>query len=182
MKDLFLLFILFLSTNFYSQEKLLTRNGIIIFEASVASFYEVKAKNINSSCILNTKTGEIAVLALIKGFRFKIALMEEHFNENYIESFKYPKAIFKGKIENLDVNTLSNTFKKYTISGIIELHGKTKSITIIANIKKYGNGIEINSNFNLNPSDFDIKIPNIVKNKVAKTVEVFLDFNFKGED
>ncbi len=72
------------------QEKKLTKTGTITFEASVPSFEEVKGKNTAVTCILNTSNGEIAALALMKGFRFKVALMEEHFNENYIESSKFP--------------------------------------------------------------------------------------------
>src|SRR5688500_14963512 len=78
-----------------SAQKMITKTGKVTFEASVPSFEEVKATHDAVTCVLNPATGEIASLALIKGFRFKIALMEEHFNENYIESNKYPKATFK---------------------------------------------------------------------------------------
>ena len=81
MKKIYLL--LFLSFGYtQAQEKLITKSGKITFKASVPSFEEVKATNESSSCVLNTTTGEIASLALMKGFRFKIALMEEHFNGN----------------------------------------------------------------------------------------------------
>lgn len=161
----------------FSQDKKSTKTGEITFEASVPSFEEVKATNKGVSCILNTQTGEIAALALVKGFRFKVALMEEHFNENYIESGKYPKAIFKGKIENFDASKLTDAPQKFTINGTLEIHGKTKNITSVALIKKSAIKIEIDTNFSVQPEDFDIKIPSVVSKKVAKTVDVKCHFS-----
>ena len=161
------------------QEKKLTKTGAIIFEASVPSFEEVKGKNTAVTCVLNTTNGEIAALALIKGFRFKVALMEEHFNENYIESSKFPKATFKGKIEDFDVSKISTTSKDYTIKGKLELHGKSKDITITAKIKKIGTDIEVKTNFPVNVSDFDIEIPSVVSKKVAKKVTIDCNFLLK---
>lgn len=160
-------------------EKKLTKTGTITFEASVPSFEEVKAKNEAVTCIINTDNGEIAALALMKGFRFKVALMEEHFNENYIESSKFPKATFKGKIDNFDYSKLSSTAKEFTIKGKLELHGKTKDLSIKSKIKKTGEIINLVSNFNLNTDDFDIDIPNVVSKKLTKNVNVSLDFDLK---
>lgn len=157
-------------------EKKSTKTGTINFEASVPSFEEVKAKNNAVTCILNTSTGEIAALALMKGFRFKVALMEEHFNENYVESSKYPKATFKGKIEKFNISELGNSSKEYTLKGKLELHGKTKDITSIAKIKKNGSDIEIKTAFNVNTDDFAIEIPSVVSKKVSK--KVIVDCNF----
>ena len=160
----------------FSQEKKSTKTGEITFEASVPAFEEVKATNKSVSCILNTQTGEIATLALIKGFRFKVALMEEHFNENYIESSKYPKSIFKGKIENFDVSKLTETAQKYAITGTLELHGKKKEITSIALIKKNGTTIDIKNDFKVNVDDFNIEIPSVVSKKLSKEVAVKCHF------
>lgn len=163
----------------FAQDKLITKTGTITFEASVPSFEEVKAKNSGVSCVLNTKTGEIASLALMKGFRFKVALMEEHFNENYVESDKFPKATFKGKIENFDLSKITSTANNYTIKGKLELHGKLKDIVITAKIKKGKDGIEIVSDFNVNTDDFDIEIPSMVSKKVTKKVNVQFEFVLK---
>jgi len=179
MKINLLIPILFLGISIIAQEKMVTKNGIISFEASVTAFEEVKAKNTGVSCVLNTKTGEIASLALMKGFKFKIALMEEHFNENYIESVKYPKATFKGKIENFDISKVINTVQNYTLKGKLELHGKTKDIFVIAKIRKTNDGLEISSDFAVNNSDFAIEIPSIVGKKISEKVNVSLDFLLK---
>ena len=176
MKKIFLLSVLLFSLMSNAQTKMITKTGKITFEASVPAFEEVKAKNENVTCILNPQTGEIASLALMKSFKFKIALMEEHFNENYIESDKYPKATFRGKIQNFDISKLSATAKEYTIKGKLELHGKSKEISIPAKIKKTTEGIEIISNFEVNTDDFNIEIPSVVSKKVTKKVAVTLNF------
>lgn len=161
------------------QEKKITKTGTITFEASVPSFEEVKGKNTAVTCVLNTTNGEIAALALMKGFRFKVALMEEHFNENYIESSKFPKATFKGKMEGFDVSKLTTTSKEYTLKGKLELHGKSKDIVTVAKVRKIGADIEVKTNFAVNVSDFDIEIPSVVSKKVAKKVTIDCNFLLK---
>lgn len=175
------LIFLFTVITFYAfgQKKLISKNGTVTFEASVPSFEEVKAKNDAVTFVINTSNGEIASLALMKGFRFKVALMEEHFNENYIESDKFPKATFKGKIEGFDYSKITNNPKEYKIKGTLELHGKSKEIDIKAMIAKKDNGLRLQSDFDLNSDDFDINIPSIVSNKVSKKVNVSLDVILK---
>lgn len=158
-----------------TQTKKITKTGEINFEASVPSFEEVAAKNKNTTVILNTETGEIAALALIKGFRFKIALMEEHFNENYMESNRYPKATFKGKVYGFDTAKLSENNRDFSIKGFLEMHGKSKEITVPAKIRKTSEGIELATNFSVNTDDFNIEIPKVVGNKVSKKVNIGLN-------
>lgn len=163
-----------LSLNVFSQNKYLTKTGLINFEASVPSFEEVEAKNNSITAIINTENGEIAVLALINGFRFKNALMEEHFNENYAESDKYPKAIFEGHIVNFSKENIQGNFK---ITGNLTFHGVTKTIKEIPiKINKDGDKIIINGSFKLLASDFKIDIPKIVRNKIAEEVNVGFSF------
>ena len=179
MKSILISFIVLVSLNSFAQNKMVTKTGKITFEASVPAFEEVKAKNESVTCILNPTTGDIAALALMKSFRFKVALMEEHFNENYMESDTYPKATFKGKIQDFDFSKLTATAKDYTIKGKLEMHGKTKDITITAHIKKSGDGIEIDSDFSLNTDDFGIEIPSVVSKKLSKKVAVKLNATLK---
>lgn len=172
--------VLFLGkTAVFSQDKKITKTGQITFEASVPSFEQVKAVNESVSCILNIKTGEIASLALMKGFRFKVALMEEHFNENYIESSKYPKAIFKGIIKNFNLNSINKNGTKLELNGKLELHGVSKDLSVFATVKKSGEDIELVSDFDLTPADFNIQIPKIVRQKIAETVHVKATFLLK---
>lgn len=159
-----------------AQSKYIDKNGTLIFEASEALFEEVKATNESVTAILNIDTNEIASLGLVKGFRFKNSLMEEHFNENYIESETYPKATFKGKLLDFNFSDLSENMTDITVDGKLELHGKEKEIRTTLKIKKSGDSIIIQGSFNVTPDDFDIEIPNIVKNKIAKEINVSLDF------
>lgn len=162
-----------------SQEKMISKSGMITFEASVDSFEEVKATNNNVTFVLNPTTGEIASLALVKGFRFKVALMEEHFNENYIESDQYPKALFKGKIEGFDMDKLTANPKNFSLKGTLELHGKSKEINVTAKISKSTAGINLSSNFAVNASDFSISIPSLVKSKVSNKINLQIAVLFK---
>lgn len=179
MKTKILMLLLIINNLSFGQDKLITKNGTINFEASVPSFEEIKAKSNSVSCILNTKTGEIASLVLMKSFKFKIALMEEHFNENYVESDKFPKATFKGKIENFDYTKITTTSTSFTLKGKLELHGKSKDITSVIKIKKGKDGIEMVINFSVNTDDFDIEIPSVVSKKVSKKVNIALEFVLK---
>ena len=115
----------FISFLGFTQEKYLTKTGLLSFEASVASFEEIKATNTNVTSIFNASNGQFAALALVKGFRFKNALMEEHFNESYAESDNYPKAIFKGTLKGYTEN---NTLNSYRIEGTLNFHGVTKTL------------------------------------------------------
>ena len=178
MKKVIFLALFFISISAIAQSKYLTKTGQLNFEASVPSFEEVAAKNNAVTAILNTENGEFAALALVKGFRFKNALMEEHFNENYAESDEYPKATFKGKMENFDFDTLSETNSYSHIDGSLSFHGVTKNLKgIPLTIKMVDEKIIISGNFKVLASDFEIEIPKIVANKLSNEVDI--DFRFE---
>ena len=159
-----------------SQEKYVTKSGEIKFEASGTSIEPVKAKNEGVSAILNTENGTLAVLALVKGFRFRVALMEEHFNENYLESQQYPKATFKGKMLGFSKDALGDGKVLETmLKGQLTIKGKTKEVISEA-LVKYGNGkLFLQTEFAVNPEDFDIKIPKIVQNKISNRINISVD-------
>lgn len=174
MKKVLLILLVFSVTICVAQEKYLTKTGTVSFEASVPSFEEVAAKNSTVTAIINTSNGEFAALALVKGFRFKNALMEEHFNENYAESSKFPKATFKGTLKDFDFNNLKAS---YSINGDLEFHGVNKSFEdVTVNISENGSTLIMSGNFKANPADFNIEIPSIVRKKIAETVDVSFSF------
>jgi len=171
---------MFAGVSFLSaQEKYITKAGEILFEASVPSFEEVKARNNGVSAILNPETGEFAALALIKGFRFKVALMEEHFNENYIESSKYPKATFKGIIKEFNISEISEVKKELKVIGVLNLHGVNKELELPLTVSQENDTLLLQLSFILKPEEFDIKIPKIVSSKIAEEVKVTADFSLK---
>ena len=170
MKKIMLLFLILITYKASAQEKMTTDRGIINFEASVPFFEEVKAINNKTACVLVTKTGEITCMVYIKNFLFERSLMQEHFNRNYLESDRYPRAIFKGIIEKFDLKNVDSDSKEYAIKGKMTIHGKSKKIMVYGTIKKAGEGIELVSNFPLNTDDFGIEIPFIVRSKISKNV------------
>ncbi len=167
----------FLPLTVLSQGRYMTKAGEINFEASVPSFEEVKGKNNNVSAIVNSDTGEFAALALMKGFRFKVALMEEHFNENYIESSKFPKATFKGKIIDFELSKLSESAQEFIIAGTITMHGVDKLVELPVTLTILDNTISMKLRFTLRPEDFNIEIPKIVSSKIAEEIDVIANYS-----
>ena len=178
MKKITLLALLIMSFSAIGQSKYLTKTGSLNFEASVPSFEEVAAQNGSVTAILNAENGEFAALALVKAFRFKNALMEEHFNENYAESHKYPKATFKGEIPDFNFDDLSEVDSSMSIDGSLTFHGVTKDIKgIPLTMKLVDDKIMLSGSFKVMVSDFNIEIPKVVRNKLSNEVEV--DFSFE---
>ena len=178
MKKLLILFV-FISISAIAQNKYITKTGSVNFEASVASFEEVAAKNNAVTAILNSENGQFASLVLVKGFRFKNALMEEHFNENYAESDQFPKATFKGTIQGFLIERLEKN-SSFTINGSLAFHGKTKLLeNVKVEIYKRNDVITITGSFIVKASDFNIKIPKIVSSKIAEEVKVSFIFELQ---
>lgn len=174
-KILLLLFFGFAVNNGFAQ-KVMTRKGEVKFEASMPTFEEIAATNNTVSCIFDMATGDFVTLVLVKGFKFKAPLMEEHFNENYVESSKFPKSTFKGKVLNFNASQLTSTKTFYDLEGDLTLHGVTKKIkTKIALSLNSGKVVAV-SNLSLKPQDYKIDIPNLVKNKIAENVKVPINF------
>jgi len=134
----------------------------------------VKAVNKLGTLVLEPETSTLICTVIIKDFRFKMDLMQEHFNDNYIESHRYPKAVFKGKIEKFDLKNIDETEKEYDIKGKLYLHGKSKMIAVKALMKRVPEGIQIVSTFPISVEDFNIEIPYVVANKISKTVQTDL--------
>ncbi|MGB1041983.1 MAG: YceI family protein [Tenacibaculum sp.] len=170
MRVLFLF--LLISQTIFSQ-KYFTRTGVTEFKASTDAFEPVEAINKSSSVILKVNTGEIAALLPIKGFNFKVALMQEHFNENYMDSHKFPKATFKGKIKDFNINSIK---KEYAIKGLLTIKGISKTIETKARITKSESKLILETHFVIKPQDFNIKIPSIVRKKIANNINVYINY------
>lgn len=181
MKKALLPFLCLTVTLVFSQSKYMTKTGTMSFEASQPTFEPIEASHTAVSALLNAQTGELAVLALVRGFRFPLALMEEHFNENYIESHEFPKTSFKGSILNFDFNDLSNQPKTFRLEGELSIHGITNIVYVDANIAKSEDLITLESIFFVKTSDYAIEIPNLVRKQIDENVqiEVFLPLQLK---
>jgi polyisoprenoid-binding protein YceI len=172
MKRIYLL-LLFLSILLSANaQKYMTRAGYIGFY-SHTTMEEIKGDNNQVAGVLDTSTGEIVFQALIKSFHFDRALLEEHFNENYMESDKYPKSTFKGKISNLSsINFSKNGNYEVTVEGDLTIHDVTNRVSTKGTIEVLTGGINANSKFNIVPEDYKIAIPGVVRDKINKNLEV----------
>lgn len=180
MKKIAILSVLILMGNVIFSQKMITRSGEIKFEASMPAFEEVAGKSNTASCILDESTGNFVALVLIKSFKFKSPLMEEHFNENYMESTKFPKSTFKGKIINFDAAKLSATKITYDLEGDLTIHGVTKKIKTKITLVLNGVKVITTSAFLVKPQDYDIQIPSLVKGKIAENAKITINFNLEA--
>jgi len=152
-----------------------TRTAKIQF-FSKTSVENIDAVNKEATSFLNTKTGDVVFAALIKSFRFEKALMEEHFNENYMESTKFPKSDFKGKISNLaDVDFSKDGMYKAKVTGNLTMHGLTQPATADAIITVKGGKISASSKFKVKLNDYKIERPAVVADKISDTIEISVD-------
>ena len=175
MKARFILFLLFY-VSLVSAQKYATRSGETSFIGSEETFEQIKAINKVSTAIVDSSNGDIAILLFVSAFKFEIALMEEHFNENYMESSKYPKVTFAGNIQNFKYQELTNTENNYDILGVLTIRGIEKSITINGRIQKTDEGFLLKTSFIVLTDDYNIKITKVVRNKISKKINVEAEY------
>ena len=180
MKILTLIFaVLFAAIGTVDAQKYFTRNGKISFY-SETPMETIEALNSSAVSVVDTENGKMEFAVLIKGFQFEKALMQEHFNENYMESGEFPKAIFKGQITNMDSIDFS-TPGTYTvnISGELTIHGVTQNHETEATFEVKKDGIIGKAKFNLDVAAYHIEIPAVVRDNIAKSVEVTVEMNYE---
>jgi len=145
--------------------------GTSISFFSEAPLENIEAVNKGAMIVFKSSTGDLQMSVSIQNFKFKNALMEEHFNENYMESDKYPKAIFKGRI-NDPVDYNKDGEQKVTVAGKLEMHGVTKEVTLTGSIVKEGAGFKLSSKTKIKVSDYNIKVPSMYVKNIAEVVDV----------
>lgn len=174
---LFLLFFLNIVVALNAQ-KFMTKNGYIGFY-SHTPMEDIKADNNQVVSVLDTSTGDLVFQALIKSFHFDRALMEEHFNENYMESDKIPKSTFKGKITNLSSVDFSKPGSyEITVEGDLTIHDVTNKISTKGTLEVGTGEINANSKFKIVPEDYKITIPGVVRDKFDKAMEVTVTMKY----
>jgi len=149
-------------------QKYMTKNGNIKFY-SETPIETIEATNNQVNAALDSQTGDLVFKVLIKSFQFEKALMQEHFNENYMESDKFPNSTFVGKVTNLTAVDFSKEGSyEATIEGDLTIHGVTKKISEKGTFTvKAGDKIHGISKFNVKPADYSIKIPGAVVKNIA---------------
>jgi len=158
----------------------MTKTGKVSFYSRAKSIEKVEADNNEVSSIFNTQTGDLVFAILIKSFHFESALMEEHFNENYLESSKFPKATFKGKISNLaSVNLTKDGAYPVTVDGDLTLHGVTKKVSSTGSVTIKSGKIAAFSKFSVKLKDYEITIPSLVKDKISEDIDITVDCKYE---
>jgi len=153
-------------------QKYYSKAGRIQF-VSDAPLEKIEATNNSTLIVLDAATGRMDLSVLIKGFQFAKALMQEHFNENYMESHLYPKGLFSGTIINMKEISFSKDGSYIArVQGELTLHGVTKSMTTSGQVSVKAGKIYATSTFDITIADFNIDIPKVVKENVSKTVRV----------
>ena len=161
-----------------AQKRYYTKTGTVSFEAGTA-VEDIDAVNKSTTSVFDAGTGQIEFALLIKGFEFKRSLMQEHFNENYLESDKYPKSIFKGKIANIEkVNFQKEGAYPVTVKGILEMHGIKKETETTGTLKVSGETVTGIAEFTVTLDDYQVTIPGLVKDKISKTVKIKVNCNY----
>jgi len=153
-----------------AQDKFFTKNGKISFY-SKASLENIEAHNRSVTAVLDSKTGNLQFSVLVKGFEFEKALMQEHFNENYMESTKHPNAKFAGQItNNSDINYAKDGTYPAKVKGKLTIHGETKDVDADGTVTVKGGKVQAESDFNVVLADYKIK--NDKLNNIANTIKV----------
>ena len=158
---------------------------IYLAQGAKASFFsttpveDIEAISQSMTSVLNSATGEIAFNIPLRTFQFKKALMQEHFNEKYVESDKYPNATFKGKV-NETIDWVKEGSYDITATGIINLHGVDKQYTEKGKVTIKEGKISITSEFKVAVKDHNITIPKIVTTNIAEIIDVKLNAEYNS--
>ena len=162
----------------FAQKRYFTKTGTVSFRAGTA-VEDIDGINKSTTSVFDAGTGQIEFALLVKGFEFNSALMMEHFNENYMESDKYPKSIFKGSISNIDkVNFQKDGIYPVTVKGILEIHGVKKEIETTGSFKVSGETVTSTAEFPVILEDYKISIPGLVKEKISKTAKIKVNCSY----
>ncbi len=170
------LFILMSGTPVFAQ-KYLTRTGKVFFDATTKSSPEkIEAVNNEVASIVDAKTGAVIFQVPIKSFKFERELMQEHFNENYMESDKFPKAEFRGTMKNIAaINFSKEGTYETTVTGKLTIHGVTNEVAVPGSVVVTGKGVKLKAKFVIALADYKVKVPNLVADKVAKNATISIE-------
>jgi polyisoprenoid-binding protein YceI len=177
MKKLLFLFILVSAGKAYTQKLSIEKSQIGFF--SNAAIEDIKADNKKASGIFNTATSDIVFSIPINEFRFEKSLMQEHFNEKYMESDKFPKATFQGKVSGYDAS--ATEVQQAKANGKLTIHGVTNEVEIPGTIERKEDKLLFKTKFIVKLADYKIAIPQLLWQNIAEQVEVTCEFVFKPQ-
>ncbi len=174
-----LILFVILSLGSAQAQKYITKTGHIRFFSSTP-VEDIEAHNRQVNCALDQQNGEFVFRVLMKSFQFEKALMQEHFNENYVESDKFPNAMFSGKVVNISaINFDKNGIYNATVEGDLTIKGVTKKVSEKGTFEVKDGNVTGKSTFNALLADYGIKIPNTVASNISKTIQIDVDVNLE---
>ena len=168
------LVILFAGISASQAQEIQTSKAINVHFFSSASLEDIEATTQNGTSVITTSKNEFFFLVPIKSFTFKSSLMQEHFNENYMESDKYADARFSGKV-NEDIDWKKDGVNNVTVTGKLNIHGVEQDRTISGKVIIKNGTIQLISEFKVRNVDHNIQIPKLVVAKIAEAIEVKVD-------
>lgn len=159
-----------------------TSNGEITFY-SHAPLEDIEATNKQVSCAIDLSKGQMAFSMLMNAFQFEKALMQEHFNERYVESHKYPKATFAGNVEGIEKINLSKAGSyNVTVSGKLTIHGITQTVSSKGTVKiSEDKTLTANSTFTINLEDYKVKIPTMYIDNISESIKIKVNVKLKAK-
>ncbi|MCB0547887.1 MAG: YceI family protein [Phaeodactylibacter sp.] len=174
-KAIFIIFAALIMGSSLNAQKYFTREGKVSF-FSDAPMEKIEARNSKATVVVDAETGKMEFAVLIKAFQFEKALMQEHFNENYMESNQYPKALFKGAVTNMDAINLGKDGEySAKVKGELTIHGVTNEIETTGKFSVKGGNIVATSSFTVLVADYKIEIPAVVRDNIAKEVRIDIE-------
>lgn len=161
----------------YAQKYKVSKGKVVFF--SEAALENITAYNNSAVGLFTSNTGEVAFVVPIVKFEFEKALMQEHFNEKYMHSDKYPRSTFKGKVTGFDMDKKGE--QNVTVEGDLFIHGVTKKVKVPGTFEVKGNTIVMSAKFPATLADYNIERPQLLWENIAETVEVSVNFNFEKQ-
>lgn len=168
--------LLLLFSSGFGQSVFTVKSGLITFFSS-APLENIEASNNSPKGMIITASSEVHFIIPIRQFKFAKKLMEEHFNENYLESHKFPTASFDGKINEQIDFTKDGTYD-ITSTGKLNIHGVEKEITEKGKLIISGSELRLKSEMKVALADYKIEIPKLVNQNLAEVIDVKIDILF----
>ena len=171
-KSLCIILLSFLiSPDLESKKEVYITNNAKVRLYSEAPLENIEATSVKGFSVYNTQSADIQFSIPINSFKFKKSLMQEHFNENYMESDKYPFAKFKGKITQ-QIDPGKDGEYNVSATGELDVHGVKRQRTIKGSIRVAKGIITVNSKFDVLCKDHNIKIPQLVFQNIAESIQL----------
>jgi len=174
----FIGFLLWLMALQASAQKFVSERGVITFFSS-ATLEDISAKNSKVTSIINVSTFEVAFSVPIDKFQFEKKLMQQHFNERYLESDKFPKSTFVGKVEGFEA--ASTSVQKVNVTGKLTIHGITNQVSIPGTIEMTTTTLTAKAKFIIKLADYKVEIPQLLWQNIAEQVEVAVEISYKPQ-